>query len=180
MVRRKPPPRVVTQRSSDNEKRRLRSNLPNLQARQDLAERVSYGCYSKHKFHPRVFGLEPFAGTAEDRTYCDAHAGFQPADMPRIDRLLRRGIMAGLWSENNSQGDPSILWTVDDNGWIYEIRITIPGRANYHAYPLLPNDAFSRKILSHFIIWASGLEEQEIKDDPMVQDAMRAAQERYR
>lgn len=180
MGRRKPPLRVVTQRSSDNQKRRLCLVPPQHPAGRNLAERATYGCYSKHKYHPRAFGQKPFAGIAEDRTYCDAHADFQPVDMTRVGLLLRRGIMAGLWSENVSHGDPSRLWTIDDNGWIYEIRITIPGRAQYHAYPLLPNDAFTREVLARFIDWASDLDANQLRNDPMVPDALRAAQERYR
>jgi len=180
MSRRKPPPRVVVQRSSENEKRQLSSELPDPEARLQLVERATYESYSKHKYRPGAFGLGPYAGSAEDRTYCDAHAGFQPADMIRVGRLLRRGIMAALWSESASQGDPRILWTVDDNGWIYEMRVTVPGRARYHGCPILPGDAFSRKIILRFIDWASSLAQAEIDGDPLAQQAMSAVQERYR
>ena len=88
--------------------------------------------------------------------------------------------MAALWSESASHGDPRILWTVDDNGWIYEMRITVPGRAQYHGYPILPNDAFARKIISRFIDWASSLSETEIENDPLARRAMSEVQEKYR
>lgn len=169
MGRKKPPLRFVIQRSSDNQKRQLCLELPTQAARKALAARATYRCYSKHKYHPRAFGVEPYSGLGEDRTYCDAHADFQPKDMARVGDLLIRGIMAALWSENTSQGDPSQLWTIDDNGWIYELRITIPSRAEYHGYPLLPNDAFGRQVLARFI-----------EADPTVPNASRAAQQRYR
>jgi hypothetical protein len=76
--------------------------------------------------------------------------------MARVPALLRRGIAAGLVGQNDKQGDPTILWAVDDNGWIYEARITIPSQALYHGYPLLPSDAFARKIIARYEAYVYG------------------------
>ncbi len=180
MVRRKPSSRIVVQRSSENEKRQLRVLPPALADREDLAQRATYGCYSKHKRHPHAYGLASYAGSAEDRVYCDAHAGFSPSDMERVGRLLRRGIMAGLWSENTTQKHPTILWTVDDNGWIYELRITNPTIGQYHGYPLLPNDAFARKVLAQFVNCASDITPAGLEEDPTILSALKSAQGKYR
>jgi len=78
---------------------------------------------------------------------------FSPADMARVPTLLRRGLLAGLIGHNDKQGDPTLVGTVDDNGWIYEGRITVPSQAVYHAYPLLPADAFAKNVLDRFAEW---------------------------
>ena len=70
--------------------------------------------------------------------------------MARVPALVERGIIAGLIGDNDKQGDPTIIWTVDDDGWIYEGRITTPTQAVYHGYPLLPSDAFSKKVIARY------------------------------
>lgn len=71
--------------------------------------------------------------------------------MARAPILLQRGILAGLIGAKVSQGDPTLLWTVDDSGWIYECRLTIPGAATYHGYPVLPNEAISRAVIVRYL-----------------------------
>lgn len=107
-----------------------------------------YGPYAKHKFHPTAYKLRPYAGQDEERTYCDAHAGFGRDDFGRIRTLLTRGVMLGLWSDQNDGDVPSLLWTLDTTGWIFELRITNSGQAQYHGYPVLPADAFARHVLA--------------------------------
>ncbi len=70
--------------------------------------------------------------------------------MARAPALLKRGIDAGLFGKTKKKGDPGLLWSVDDNGWIYEAQITNPGHAVYHAYPVLPNEAIARKVLMRY------------------------------
>ena len=115
--------------------------------RADLRARATYAGYAKHKRDPYAWGLEPFRGRAPDRTFCE-DSGFGIADQVRIPQLLRRGIDAGLFGDLIRQGDPTMLWTLDDDGWIYELRQTIPGRAVYHGYPLLPTNALGRKVIA--------------------------------
>jgi hypothetical protein len=151
MARRKPDRRLVVARSSNNDKRRLREPAPMDAWLRDLADRATFEGYSKHKLQPRAFGLELFSGDREDATYCDGHARFAPADMARVPTLLRRGIFAGLVGHNFAQGDPTLVWTIDDNGWIYEARVTIPGRALYHGYPVLQSEAIARPVIARYI-----------------------------
>ena len=180
MGRRKPPPRVKPTRSRNNQKRELVESLPSTAQRADLAARARYGAYSKHKFHPTAYRLTPYAGPDEDRTFCDAHAEFVPADLPRVPRLLGRGIVAGLWGDHPQGEDPRLLWTVDDNGWIYELRITNAGQAEYHGYPVLPSDAFAKKVIERFASWYEtaemGLKQAYLTDD----ETLKAVRDRYR
>jgi hypothetical protein len=143
---------LIAERSSDNEKRRLRQPAPSVQIRSAFAARARFEGSAKHKIAPRAFGLAPVSSD-EDDTYCDGHAGFSPADVARVPSLLERGILAGLVGHNDKQGDPTLIWTVDDNGWIYEGRITVPTQALYHAYPLLPADAFAKNVIARYAAW---------------------------
>jgi len=180
MSRKKPAPRVVVQRSRNNANRRLIAALPATDSRVELSARVTYGGYSKHKFNPTAYKLSPYAGQDEERTYCDAHANFGKEDLHRIPALLVRGVMLGLWSDQSSEDVPSLLWTLDESGWIFELRITNPAQAQYHGYPVLPGDAFARHILGRAREVAFNDSEFPADKDPGVQAAIAAAEIFYR
>lgn len=162
---------------SENEKRDLSPVVPSLAERAALSARASYGGYAKHKRNPHAWGLRPFRGRAPDRTFCE-DTGFEIADQARIPTLLSRGIDAGLFGDLVRQGDPTMLWTLDDSGWIYELRQTIPGRANYHGYPLLPTNPLGRKVIARFENWFLSLPRADRQ--AVLLAALRGAQERYR
>lgn len=180
MARRKPPPRIVTLRSRNNANRRLRVALPHLLEREALAARISYGPYSKHKYNPGAYGLAPYAGQDTERTYCDAHAQFGKADRQRIPALLKRGVMLGLWSDQGHEDAPSLIWTIDDNGWIFELRITNATQAEYHGYPVLQTDAFAKQVLIKARDVAILDGQFPYDQDPTVQVAIAAAEAFYR
>ncbi|EJZ17865.1 hypothetical protein RCCGEPOP_28579, partial [Rhizobium sp. Pop5] len=98
----------------------------------------------------------------------------------RIPQLLRRGLHLGLQSERAAGDVPAMLWTIDDTGWIYELRITNAGQAEYHGYPILQNDAFARQILarSRTVAFAQG--GFTITDDENFRAAIEAAEAFYR
>ncbi len=173
MTRKQPPSRRAIERAAENDPRELRTPAPTAAERQHLAATARFAPFSKHKKHPTAYRLPPYEGQDEDPTYCDDHAKFMPADMVRAGDLLKRGILAGLWGDKFRKGDPSLLWTVDDNGWIYEARITNPGYGGYHAYPVLKNEAIARKVLARY------REHVEEKPNPVLQAALTKALERY-
>lgn len=180
MPRKKPASRIVTQRSRNNANRRLIAILPTLASREELSERVTYGAHSKHKFNPTAYKLTPYAGQDVERTYCDEHSHFGKTDSIRIPTLLKRGVMLGLWSDQNNGDAPSLLWTIDQSGWIFELRITNPGQAQYHGYPVLPGDAFARHVLVRAREVAFGNREFPVEQDPSAQAAIAAAETFYR
>lgn len=180
MPRKKPQSRIVAQRSRNNANRRLSATLPSLELRQALVARVQYGAYSKHKYNPSAYKLSPYAGMDVERTYCDAHAGFGKEDFSRITGLLFRGIMLGLWSDQSNQSPPTLLWTVDESGWIFELRITNAEQALYHGYPLLPQDAFARHVLVRARSVAFSDSAFSSESDQGVQAAIAAAEIFYR
>lgn len=180
MPRKKPAPRIVQKRSRNNAKRKLIPVLPSREAREELSAQATYGPYSKHKFNPTAYGLKPYAGSDVERTYCDAHSDFGKGDFIRIPILLRRGVMLGLWSDQNSEDVPDLLWTIDDRGWIFELRITNAGQAQYHGYPVLPEDAFARHVLVRAREVAFGEGEFPVDQDAKAQAAIAAAETFYR
>ena len=171
---------MAVQRSRNNAKRRLIATLPTVESRMDLSARVTYGCYSKHKFNPTAYKLSPYAGQDEERTYCDEHAHFGKDNLKRIPALLVRGVMLGLWSDQINGDAPSLLWTIDESGWIFELRITNPGQAQYHGYPILPGDAFARHVSVRAREAFNREGEFPINEDPGAQSAIAAAETFYR
>jgi len=173
-VRKKPLLRIAVKRSSDNDPRALCEPAPQVGARQRLACKARFSPYAKHKRNPSAYGLKAWAGGQEDPSYCDDHAGFHSGDLARAGMLLKRGILAGLWGDKLKKGDPNRLWSVDDNGWIYEAQITNPGYALYHAYPVQPTEAIARKILARYQDYVSA------QKDPVLKTSLTLALERYR
>lgn len=88
--------------------------------------------------------------------------------------------MLGLWSDQSSEDVPNLLWTLDESGWIFELRITNPAQAQYHGYPVLPGDAFARHILSRAREVAFNDIEFPADKDPGAQAAIAAAEIFYR
>ena len=127
--------------------------------------RLSYKGSPKHKRLPHLHGLEPFNGIRGDATLCDRDAGWKPTDDARIARLLERSRNAILVG--------NLLWTVDDNGWIYELQRTNPEQNEHHGYPLLPTDPFAQKVYRRFADWATQSGQQADHK------AMRACQNLY-
>lgn len=154
--------------------------MPALAAREDLIGRARYGAYAKHKFNPTAYKLTPYAGSDVERTYCDAHSRFGKDDMARIPALLARGVMLGLWSEQVSDNTPDLLWTIDDTGWIFELRITNSGQSEYHGYPVLTGDAFARHVLNRAREVAFSQYHFPINSDQNVRAAIAAAEVFYR
>jgi hypothetical protein len=88
--------------------------------------------------------------------------------------------MLGLWSGQDDGDVPKLLWTIDASGWIFELRITNSGQAEYHGYPLLPGDAFARHVLAKARDEAFTGNEFPLDKDPAVQAAIVAAEIFYR
>jgi hypothetical protein len=132
-------------RKSDNLKRKLAKNPSEVDVNTQFGA-TTYGGSSKHKRNPHLFGLEPFQGIRGDRTLCDEHASFGISDMARIPALLNRALQASLVGSH--------MWTVDDNGWIYELAITNVTTSERHGYPLRASEAIAEIVFRHFKAWA--------------------------
>lgn len=113
--------------------------------------RIRYGCSGKHKSNPYIYKVDPYRGSDSDRVLCDAHAGFTKEDMQqtRITALFSRAEAACLFG--------NLIWTVDDSGWIYELRPTNRDQNEWHGYPVLPSDAFAQQVWVRFSTWSDRL-----------------------
>lgn len=60
--------------------------------------------------------------------------------------MIERGLRAGLIGTN--------LWTVADDGWIFEGRVTNAVQAQYHGYPVRPAEAIAEPVYQRFKAWA--------------------------
>lgn len=144
----KRPPTRRDARRPDNVKRRLLP-APGDEVLGRLMDSVNYRGSEKHKRDPLAFDLELSPGVKKgDATLCDGHAGFTPAKIRTIPRLVRRGLRAGLVGYGN------LIWTVGDDGWIFEGRPTNVVTSEYHGYPVLEWEAIARLVYKRFSEWA--------------------------
>jgi len=127
-------------------KRWLEQNVSQAQAESRFAG-ITYGGSPKHKARPHLFGLTASGFPPPDATLCDRDADFAPGDMARIPALLDRARRARLMG--------NLIWTIDDNGWIYELQTTDAGRNEHHGYPMRASDPFAEKVLRCFKAWAA-------------------------
>ena len=58
--------------------------------------------------------------------------------------LFRNGVKCGMVSRHAEKGFPKYVWTVDDNGDVYEAKLGHDGRS-YHGYRLGADDRFMRR-----------------------------------
>lgn len=146
----RPKPRIdIPPRDSDNAKRRLHA-APDVALIERLSGAARYAGYAKHKAAPADFGLAPYDKPRGDATLCDRHAGFTSRQIESIPRLLRRGIQAGLIGD-----PPRIIWTLGDDGWIFEGRITNPEQHLYHGYPVRPAEPIAEDVYRRYVTWAA-------------------------
>ena len=148
MALRRPSQTGLPPRRSDNDKRRL-AQTPSRQRLALMAGTATYAGSSKHKLHPHLYDLPPYNGDRGDATLCDRDADFQPADMRRIPDMMRRGINAGLVDEGER-----IIWSVADDGAMFEFRLTNATQAEYHGYPLRSTEAIAALVFRRFNAWA--------------------------
>ena len=136
-------------RRSDNEKRRLDPDPdPDPDRIALLSSTIRYRGSPKHKRYPHLFGLEMFNGKRGDATLCDEHAGFSPQDMETIPEMIERGLRAGLVGKR-------MIWTVANNGQIFEARLTNSNTNEYHGYPVRSFEAIAESVYRRFAEWAA-------------------------
>jgi len=137
------PPR----RSNDHHRRLL--STPDAAFMQRLEVSATYFGSARHKLHPAAFGLATFRGDRGDATLCDAHAGFTSNDAVSLAILRKRCIAAQLVGANQ------ILWTIADDGWIYEARLTNAEKLEYHGYPVRASESIAELVYRRFAAWAT-------------------------
>jgi hypothetical protein len=109
-----------------------------------LCKQVGYGGNPEHKRNPGDFQLTPPASPRPDKALCDDVAVLRHADALA---LLRRGVAAGLVSQQRVGGLPQNIWSVMDDCTPLEAQLENRETATYHGYPLPESDPFSRVVL---------------------------------
>ena len=144
----KPLKKNLPARTADYDRNRL-DPAPNQLKLDRLAEKAKYHGSPTHKAHPLKFGLPLENVRQGDATLCDAEANFQPAQMAEIPLLLRRGIRAGLVTKSAGR-----IWSVAEDGWIFEARTTNSVLYEYHGYPVRYGEAIAEAVYDRFVRWA--------------------------
>ncbi len=114
-----------------------------------LVGMVKYTGSPFHKRNPGDFALTPPAAPRNDRTLCD-EAGI--TSKITAVRLLRLGIKLGLVSEQNRNGFPKYIWSVEngESPIVFEAILENEGTGQYHGYPLKKNDPIYEDVLERW------------------------------
>lgn len=127
-------------RSGFNPKRRIAPlDALSLEERQALSTRVSYGGNPEHKRSPGDYGLTPPASPRPGKTLCD---GTRNIPKEEATRLLVNGLIKGMFSPCNAEQWPQNIWSLSNNGEIFEAELENCIRGVYHGYPMPKNDFF--------------------------------------
>lgn len=112
-------------------------------ARQELARTARYCGSPYHKSRPADYGMEELPKPRPDKTRCDEERDFLQAE---AIRLLTDGFKKGLVSRRTEGNWPQYVWAVDDEGVVYEARLTNREQGEYHGYPMRADDKFSEVV----------------------------------
>lgn len=109
-----------------------------------LAERARYGGNPEHKRAPGDFGLTPPAAPNPKKTWCDSAGVFRRAV---AEALLRQGLERGLISQRWAGDWPQNVWSVADDGHVFEAQLENPEVGSYHGYPMPAVDPLRDEIV---------------------------------
>lgn len=129
--------------------RTIRSALLSDKEKAFLRANAVYEGSPYHKKNPGDFGLTPPAAPRSDATLCDEAGVTQRAV---ASALLDAAIDGGLASEATTpEGFPKQIWTVDDQGRVFEAMYGGSRTGCYHGYPIRTKDPLFDRISK---IWA--------------------------
>lgn len=139
-------------RVRQNKKRKMITEIPNSDIRDDLAKQVHYTGSPYHKQNPVDYNLTPPSQPRPDKTLCDS-AGIITRN--EAQDLLCQGVKKGLFSEpQDGQSFPKHIWSVkmDANGnpIVFEAKYNNSGPGDYHGYPLPDADPFREVVLQRW------------------------------
>ena len=121
-------------RLGNNPKRRIElASRVSVQEREELAGRLIYVGSAHHKTKPGDYGFRPPVSPRPSKSICD---GIRIIPLKEARELFRRGIINGMFSRV-SEGMPKYVWSVGEDGQVYEAKI---GNGGYHGYRLEDED----------------------------------------
>lgn len=124
-------------RSGNNPKRRIIPSVDlDANAREQLTARVRYVGSGHHKRNPASYSMDR-TNPRPTKSLCDAakHVALDEAQ-----RLLREGILRVMVSPLGNDGFPKYIWSVADDGEVYEAKTHPNTPGQYHGYPLEGED----------------------------------------
>lgn len=133
-------------RQGNNPKRRVEDleNLPD-EAIDALATEAKYVGSGHHKRYPLDYGFER-TNPVPTKSLCDM---VRPIRLAEAAALLESGIRARMVSRLEN-GFPKYVWTVGDDGVVYESKNDPRSPGLYHGYPLEHEKAVRDYILSEW------------------------------
>lgn len=137
----------MAHRPGNNPKRRI-APLERLTEDRKIAltGAVRYVGSGHHKRNPADYGL-PRANPRPTKSLCDLERTIL---LDEARQLVASGIQYGLFSEPQEDGFPKFIWSVSENGEVFEAKTDIHGTGEYHGYPLEDEDAMHKYVKS---IW---------------------------
>lgn len=120
------------------------ANVGFLNERQRLAlvEGVRYCGSPYHKLNPADYGL-PETKPRPDKTLCDVA---RRVDFTEALALLREGVRKGLVSVQWRGQWPQNIWSVDQEGVVYEAQLQNVEAGEYHGYPMTLDMEFAEHV----------------------------------
>ena len=113
---------------------------------EELCGRLRYVGSSYHKLHPADYGLVPPFNPRPTKSLCDERRAVL---LDEAERLFKTGIELGLVSSFDCVSSPKYVWSVDEEGEVYEAK-TKPPDGIYHGYRLGEEEAMRRYVLDEW------------------------------
>ena len=133
-----------------NPKRRLRpwsGEDDDIHYGASLAKKVRYTGNPAHKRDPGDFNLTPPAASRKNATLCDDAGVFKHRE---AIRLLKDGAKNGLVDSRSDGEFPLLIWSVRQDGVVFEAELENCVRGDYHGYPMPLRDPFRTEVLQAF------------------------------
>lgn len=130
-----------------NPKRRIRKwegNAADISYGKALAAEVHYTGNPAHKRDPGDFDLTPPSAARQNATLCDDAGLFKRKD---AKLLLRNGAKKGLVDARSKGEFPLLIWSVNDDGIVFEAQLENAEQGDYHGYPMPISDPLRPDIL---------------------------------
>jgi len=127
----------MNSRSGKNPKRRIvASACLDADAREQLAARVQYVGSGHHKRNPADYDMDR-TNPRPTKSLCDL---VKVVTIDEARRLLREGVRRAMISQPGNDGIPKYVWSVADDGEVYEAKTHPNTSGQYHGYPLVGED----------------------------------------
>lgn len=111
--------------------------------RRALSAKAVYTGNPQHKRAPGDYGLTPPTQPRPGKTLCD---GARQISKAEATALLKRGLLKGMFSQCELGHWPQNIWSVSDEGEIFEAQLENREMGAYHGYPVPEDDDFRRMI----------------------------------